>query len=95
MEYLTRIGYLCAVVEKRLPHCMITKDMYGFIDILAVRRGEILGVQSTSSSNMAARIDKIAEHENVGRVRESGMRLVVHGWKKTAAGPVLRETDVS
>ena len=58
-------------------------------------RGEVLAVQSTSSSNMASRITKIANHENVGAVRESGMRIVVHGWRKTKAGPVLRVEDVS
>jgi predicted metalloprotease len=96
LAHLRAQGYLCDVVEKRIPGCMITKDLFGFVDILAVRRGEILGVQTTSSSNMASRIAKIAEHENVGQVRESGMRLVVHGWKKRADGQhQLREADVS
>jgi hypothetical protein len=29
---------------------------------------------------MSARIKKIADHENVGNVRESGVMLHVHGW---------------
>lgn len=95
LEHLAKEGYLAGVVEKRLPRCMITKDLFGFIDIIAVRGGEVLAVQSTSSSNMASRITKIANHENVGAVRESGMRIVVHGWRKTKAGPVLRVEDVS
>lgn len=95
MKYLESLGYLCHVVEKRIPGTFITKDMYGFIDILAVRPGEILGVQATSADHVAHRVNKIAEHENVGRVRESGMRLVVHGWKRTKLGPKLREVDVS
>jgi hypothetical protein len=95
VKYLTRLGYLCHIVEKRIPGTFITKDMYGFIDILAVRPGEILGVQSTSWDHVSHRVNKIAEHENVGRVRESGMRIVVHGWKRTKQGPKLRETDCS
>lgn len=97
LDYLASQGYLCAVVEQRIPHTFITRDMFGFIDILAVRRGEILGVQATGDNggNVAARIRKIAEHENVGAVRESGMRIVVHGWSVRAAGHRLREVDVS
>lgn len=97
LAHLRAQGYLCDVVEKRLPHTFITKDLFGFIDILAVKRGEVLGVQTTGDNggNVAARIRKIAEHENIGPVRESGMRLIVHGWKKTKAGPRLREVDVS
>lgn len=95
LEHLRAQGYLAETVEKRLPRCMITKDLFGFIDIIAVRRDEVLGVQATSSANVAARIAKIASHDNVAAVRESGMRIVVHGWRKTRAGPVLRVEDVS
>lgn len=95
LQHLREAGYLAEVVEKRLPRCMITKDLFGFIDIIAVRRDEVLAVQTTSSSNMAARIAKIAEHEHVGAVREAGIRILVHGWKKTQSGPVLRVQDVS
>lgn len=95
IAHLAAHGYTCDIVERRIPGTHITKDLFGFIDILAVRRGEVLGVQTTSSSNMASRIRKIAESEFVGAVRESGMRIVVHGWRKTKAGPVLRVEDVS
>lgn len=89
-------GYLAEVVEKRLPHCFITKDLFGFIDILAIRRGEVLGVQTTSGDNVSHRIEKIAESETVGRVREAGISIHVHGWRKNAAGEwVCREEDVS
>jgi hypothetical protein len=95
VKYLREQGYIAEVVEKRLPGCMITKDLFGFIDIIAVRRGEVLAVQATSHQHVGERITKIANHENVGAVRESGMRLVVHGWKKTKAGHTLRVEDIS
>ena len=95
LDHLAKEGYLAGVVEKRLPRCMITKDLFGFIDIIAVKRDEVLAVQATSAAHVADRIRKIAQHENVGAVRESGMRIVVHGWRKTKAGPVLRVEDVS
>jgi hypothetical protein len=96
VKYLRSQGYLVEVVEKRLPGCMITKDLYGFIDILAVKRGEVLGVQATSHQHVGERITKIANHENVGAVREAGIRIVVHGWKKSKTGEhTLRVEDIS
>lgn len=97
LEHLREQGYLCAVVEKRnprLPH--VTHDLFGFIDVLAVKRGETLAVQTTSGANVAARVDKIADNENAPKVREAGWKIVVHGWRKNAAGRwVLREVDLS
>ena len=54
--------------------------MWGFVDIIALKPGQVLGVQTTTASNMSARIKKIADHENVGKVRESGVLIHVHGW---------------
>lgn len=95
LAVLKERGYLCDVVEKWNPYARVRNDLFGFIDILAIKDGEVLGVQTTTSSNMAARITKIAEHENVGAVRSAGIRIHVHGWKKTKDGWVCREEDVS
>lgn len=89
-------GYLCGVVEKWNPHARIRQDLYGFIDILAIKEGEVVGVQSTSLSNVSSRINKISEHENVAAVRKAGIRILVHGWGKGSNGRYrLREVDVS
>lgn len=95
LEVLREAGWLCEVVEKWNQWSKTRKDLYGFIDILAVKRGEILGVQATSDSNVSARVKKIAEHENVGQVRESGIRIEVWGWKKGKYGWQVRVVDVS
>lgn len=93
---LRKRGYLAEVVERWVPGANIRKDCFGFIDILAIREGEVLGVQATSGDNVAARVTKIAEHEHVGTVRKAGIRILVHGWRKNAAGRwTLREVDCS
>jgi hypothetical protein len=87
-------GYLCDVVERRVQRTMITRDLYGFIDILCVKGEDIIGVQTTSSSNMADRLTKITEHPNWPIVC-AAIRIVVHGWRKNAAGKwVLREHEL-
>jgi hypothetical protein len=96
LKHLRDQGYLAEVVEKTIPRVFIKKDLYGFIDILAIRDGEILGVQATSGSNVSSRVDKIANHDNVGAVRKAGIRIHVHGWRKNSKRRwVLREVDCS
>lgn len=89
-------GYLCAIVERWNPHARIRQDLFGVIDILAIREGETLAVQTTSASNMAARVTKIAESEATPHIRNAGWRIEVHGWRKNAAGKwVCNVKDVS
>ncbi len=93
---LRKRGYLAQVVEKWIPAVKRRQDLYGFIDILAIRENEVLGVQSTSASNVASRVAKITEAEHVGAVRKAGIKIFVHGWRKNAAGRwTLREIDCS
>lgn len=95
LKLLRDRGYTCAVVEKWNPHARIRQDLYGFIDVLAIREGEVVGVQATSDSHVADRARKIADHENVGAVRKAGIRILVHGWKKVRGRWRLREVDCS
>ena len=94
--FLEGRGYQVEVTERWNPFARIRQDLFGFIDMLAIREGEILGVQTTSRSNMSARIRKIAEHENVAAVRKAGIRIEVHGWAKDAKGRwQVRVEDIS
>ncbi|NDC49039.1 MAG: hypothetical protein EBZ61_08195 [Micrococcales bacterium] len=95
LEYLREQGYHCEVVEKWNPWKRVRQDLWGWCDILAIRRDEVLAVQVTSSG-VAARIKKIQESDTVLRVREAGIRVEVHGWTKRANGKyVLRVEDIS
>ena len=93
MEYWRSQGYLCDVVERRLPRNFVTKDLFGFIDILAVKDEDIVGIQTTAQA-VAARVTKITEHENYPAVIRA-MRIVVEGWRKNAKGRwVRREVEL-
>lgn len=84
-------GYVCEVTERWNAFAKIRQDLYGFIDVLCLGSGEVVGVQATSYSNVSARVKKIADHDNVAAVRKAGIRILVHGWD----GSKLREVDVS
>ena len=95
LKYLREQGYLCAIVEKWNPHARIRQDLWGWCDILAIKKDEVLAVQVTSTG-VAARIKKIQESETVGRVREANIRIEVHGWSKNSKGKIkMRIEDIS
>jgi hypothetical protein len=75
-------GYYSEVVERYNSFTKRRNDFCGFIDILCLGMNEIIGVQTTSYSNMSARVKKINEHENLHLVRAAGIKIVVHGWRK-------------
>jgi len=89
-------GYTADVVERWIPGMHVKKDLFGFIDVLAIREGEVLGVQVTSRDHVATRITKITEHDNVAAVRAANIRIEVHGWDKGSNGRWrVRVEDIS
>jgi len=95
LKYLREQGYLCAIVEKWNPHARIRQDLWGWCDILAIKKDEVLAVQVTSTG-VAARITKIQNSDTVGRVREAGIRIEVHGHRKNSKGEyIMRIEDIS
>ena len=96
LEYLREQGYHPEVVEKYNSFTKRKNDLWGFADILAIKRDEVLAVQTTSGANVASRIKKIMASDLLPKVREAGVRIVVHGWTKKANGRyVLRVEDIS
>lgn len=75
-------GFVCQVVEHWNPFARVRQDLFGFIDILCIRDGLVVGVQCTTQSNVKARIKKIRAHKNYAMVRQSGIKIEAHGWKK-------------
>lgn len=79
---LHKQGWLAEVVEKRLPRLNISKDLFGFLDILAIKDGCTLGVQVTSGSNVGSHVKKITSAPALGMVLKAGWRVELHGWRK-------------
>lgn len=82
LKALRNDGYEVQVVEQTLPRTFIKRDLYGVIDILAIRPGEILGVQTTSGSNLSARLAKARAEPRLAAWLAAGGKFVVHGWAK-------------
>jgi|TARA_R110000822_G_scaffold92618_5_gene213561 hypothetical protein len=95
LEYLRELGYHCEIVEKWNSFTKQRKDLWGWCDILAIRKDEVLAVQVTASA-VADRIKKIQDSTTVALVRDAGIRIEVHGWRKNSKGRyVIRVEDIS
>lgn len=96
LAVLRELGYTVAVVERWNPHARIRQDLFGFIDILAIKRDETLAIQATASG-VSDRIKKIMSSELLPKVREAGWKIQVWGWRKSLKTKtyVLRIEDIS
>lgn len=88
MKLLAEEGWTCFVVEQRIPKTFITRDVFGFADILAMSpsRGIML-VQVTggkSTSNFNARVTKIKAEPRHAIWLASKGRIQVHSWQQKA-----------
>src|SRR3954468_11417614 len=79
-------GWLVDVTEKRLPRCFISVDLYHAFDLVGIRadRAGVLGVQVTTTSNQAARWQKLVANDAVRVWLLAGNAVELHGWKKSA-----------
>jgi hypothetical protein len=96
LRYLREQGYTAEVTEKWNPHARVRNDLFGIVDVLALKGDETLAVQTTSATNVSARIRKIADAPTIAAIREAGWTFHVHGWAKKSGRWVLaRNVDVS
>ncbi len=95
LKKLKSEGYVCQITERWNAFARIRQDLFGFVDVLAIKDNETLAVQTTSYSNISARAKKIADHENVGAVRKAGWKIHIHGWHKVGNRWECRVVDVS
>lgn len=80
---LRKEGWFVAITERWNPWSKTRQDLFGFIDLLAIRGDETLAVQTTSGTNVSARLEKIRGIQAASLWLESPSRkIVVHGWRK-------------
>ncbi len=89
LRYLRDEGWLVDVCERWVPSGRIgqvRKDLFGLIDLVAVRSAETMGVQTTSNSNVANHLTKMTDADHavaLAGLRAAGWTVVIHGWRKS------------
>lgn len=84
LKLLRDRGYICAITEHWNGWAKVRQDLLGFIDIIGLHRDQqgVLAVQTTSGSNVSARVAKIQAEPRAAAWLASGNQIVVHGWRK-------------
>ncbi len=98
LQHLRKLGYYAQVVERYNPFAHVRQDLFGFIDIVAIKGDQngVLGVQATSADHVSHRKKKSIAQEPLKVWLKAGNRFVVHGWsKKGARGKVKHWTLTS
>lgn len=81
MKRLRGLGYTAAIVERWNQYANVRQDLYGFIDVLAIKAGEPpLAIQACARSSMQSRVKKIREEERAQTWLAAGCRIQVWGW---------------
>lgn len=91
MQYLRDLGYAVDVCERWVPsaHGQVRRDLFGILDLVAIRDGETVGVQTTTRGEAPKRLRKILASEHLEVLQQAGWRIVVHGWHQPR-GPRTR-----
>jgi len=83
---LEKDGWTVAVVERWNAFARVRQDLFGFADLLAMRPSSgFLAVQTTTGSNLSARVEKLRHEARVGIWLASGGKIQLHGWRKLGA----------
>lgn len=97
LKYLRDQGFMAEVVEKQIPHTFIKRDLFNWIDIVAIHPTlGLYGIQVTSGSNLAARMHKAVGNKALAVWLQTGSKLVAHGWRKLKGKwtPDIRELNI-
>ena len=86
LQWLRDDGWIPAVVERWCSFSRRRIDLFGFIDIVAIKPGTdgVLGIQATSGPNMSSRVRKIRRSGIADLWMECDNGLWVVGWRKVA-----------
>lgn len=89
LERLRKQGWLVDICERWVPsgpNAGVRKDLFGLVDLVAVKGNQTLGVQTTVASGFNARVNKMTDEYHVQKVaalQAAGWTIVVWGWRKS------------
>lgn len=99
VKHLEADGWTVATVEQRIPHTFITRDCFGFADLLAMSPSKgVMLVQvtgGTSTSNFHARVAKTKAEPRHAIWLASGGRIQVHSWEGKGSKRELRVLEIT
>lgn len=90
LAHLRADGWTADICERWMPTGNgfggVRKDLFGMLDLVAVRDAVTLGVQTTSADNASARLTKMTDDDHadaLAALRAANWTVVIHGWRKS------------
>ena len=80
LKHLRSLGWTAAIVERWNPYAKVRQDLFGIIDIVALRPRICLGVQTTIGAHHADRIAKAMAEPRLLPWLLAGCRFQVWSW---------------
>lgn len=80
-------GWLAQVVEQTVPRTFIKRDLFGFVDVVALDGARTVAIQCTDGTSVAKRVAKMRGERaaELERVIAAGWHVEVWGWAKRGA----------
>lgn len=76
-------GFLVAIVERWNPWSKTRQDLFGWMDLLALKDDMTVGIQTTTAAHINERISKIQSLQSSDLwLNAATRRIVVEGWSK-------------
>ncbi len=84
LTWLRDQGYTAQVVERFNHYAKVRQDLFGIIDVLAIKPGEVgtLGVQATTGTHRSHRRTKALREPRLSTWLACGNRFELHTWAK-------------
>lgn len=83
---LKKLGFTSGIVERWNPHAHVRQDLFGCIDLVAMREDcGIIGIQATSGDNHSHRKAKAVTEPRLKTWLLCGGRFEIWSWSKKGA----------
>ncbi|HEV3142432.1 MAG TPA: hypothetical protein VGZ47_00950 [Gemmataceae bacterium] len=84
LNALRRLGFAADVCERWIPQANNRKDLFGILDIVAIRRGDtgVLGIQARTVLKLSARRQKAQAATALRTGLAVGNRFEIWGWSE-------------
>ena len=82
LALLRKEGWTVAIVERWNAYAKIRQDLFGCIDLVAMRGNHLMGVQATSGANHSKRRVKAQAEPRLAEWLGTGSLFMVISWSK-------------
>lgn len=82
LALLKKEGWIAGIVERWIARAFKRIDLFGIIDILAMKEDKLVGIQTTSGSNVSAHITKALAESRLEQWLKTNNGFEIWGWRK-------------